>query len=73
MCAYLVANYKKRLTSVIVNKGFATKYEVKFCEGVKYLFDSCHCKSIYNFLNVFFWIFFVNLSRTVKINLPLKF
>ncbi len=26
MCANLVANYKKRLTSVIVNKGFATKY-----------------------------------------------
>ncbi len=26
MCANLVANYKKRLTSVITNKGFATKY-----------------------------------------------
>ena len=26
MCAYLVANNKKRLTSVIANKGFATKY-----------------------------------------------
>ncbi len=26
MCANLVANYKKRLTSVIANKGFATKY-----------------------------------------------
>ncbi len=25
MCANLVANYKKRLTSVIANKGFATK------------------------------------------------
>ncbi len=64
MCANQVANYKKRLTSVIVNKGFATKYEVKFCEGVKYLFGSCQCKSMYNFLNA---------SRTVKINLPLKF
>ncbi len=26
MCANLVANYKKCLTSVIANKGFATKY-----------------------------------------------
>ncbi len=26
MCANLVANYKKRLTSVIANKSFATKY-----------------------------------------------
>ncbi len=26
MCANLEANYKKRLTSVIANKGFATKY-----------------------------------------------
>ncbi len=25
MCTNLVANYKKRLTSVIANKGFATK------------------------------------------------
>ncbi len=25
MCANLVANYKKHLTSMIVNKGFATK------------------------------------------------
>ncbi len=25
-CAILVVNYKKRLTSVIANKGFATKY-----------------------------------------------
>ena len=26
ICANLVANYKKGLTSVIANKGFATKY-----------------------------------------------
>ncbi len=26
MCANLVTNYKKHLTSVIANKGFATKY-----------------------------------------------
>ncbi len=26
MCANLVDNYKKRLTPVIANKGFATKY-----------------------------------------------
>ena len=25
-CANLLANYKKRLTSAIANKGFATKY-----------------------------------------------
>lgn len=25
-CANLVVNYKKHLTSVMVNKGFATKY-----------------------------------------------
>ncbi|KAL0183174.1 hypothetical protein M9458_022549, partial [Cirrhinus mrigala] len=30
MRANLVANYKKRLTSVIANKGFATKYNVMF-------------------------------------------
>ncbi len=40
MCANLVVNYKKHLTSVIANKGFTTKYEVMFCEGVKYLFHS---------------------------------
>ncbi len=40
----LVANYKKRLTSVIANKDFATKYHVMFCEGVKYLFHSLKCK-----------------------------
>ncbi len=54
MCANLVANYKKRLTSVIANKGFATKYQVMFCEGVKYLFDSLKCKSICNFFEMRF-------------------
>ncbi len=44
MCANLVTNYKKRLTSVIANKGFATNYQVMFCEGVKYLFQSFKCK-----------------------------
>ncbi len=58
MCANLVANYKKRLTSVIANKGFATKYQVMFCEGVKYIFHSLKSKSIYNFLKAFFWEFF---------------
>ncbi len=58
MCANLVANYKKCLTSVIANKGFATKYYVMFCEGVKYLFDSLKCKSIYNFLEMRFSGFF---------------
>ncbi len=49
MCANLVANYNKYLTSVIANKGFANKYEVMVCEGVKYLFHSLKCKSMYNF------------------------
>ncbi len=49
MCGNLVANYKKHLTSVIANKGFATKYYVMFAKGVKYKFDSLKCKSIYNF------------------------
>ncbi len=57
MCANLVANYKKRLTSVITNKGFATKYYVMFCEGVKYLFHSLKCKSIYNFFEMRFSVF----------------
>ncbi len=54
MCANLVANYKKHLTSVIASKGFATKYSVMFCEGVKYLFHSLKCKSIYNFFEMRF-------------------
>ncbi len=49
MCANLMANYKKHLTSVIANKDFATKYEVMFSEGVKYLFHSLKYESIYNF------------------------
>ncbi len=32
MRANLVTNYKKRLTTVIPNKGFASKYLVKFCQ-----------------------------------------
>ncbi len=63
MCADLVANYKKRLTSVIANKGFATKYEVMFCKDVKYLFYS---------IQYFSGFFVVILSLTVKINLSLK-
>ncbi len=72
MCANLVANYKKHLTSVIANKGFATNYQVIFCEGVKYLFYSLKCNSIYNFLEMRLSRFFVILSLTVQINLPLK-
>ncbi len=72
-CANLVPNYKKRLTSVNANKGFATKYQVLFCEGVKYFFHSLKCKSIYNFFEMRFSGFFVViLSLTVQINLPLK-
>ncbi len=39
-----------------------------FCEGVKYLFDSLKCNSIYNFFKMRFSGFF--LSLTVQINLP---
>ncbi|KAK3539773.1 hypothetical protein QTP70_013207 [Hemibagrus guttatus] len=39
MCANLVANYKKRLTSVIANKGYATKYQVMFCKEVLMVVD----------------------------------
>ncbi len=65
MCANLVANYKKCLTSVI-----ATKYEVMFCEGVKYLNHSLKCKSMYNFFKMRFFLDFVDvgLSLTVQIN-----
>ncbi len=72
MCANQVANYKKRLTSVIANKGFATKY-CMICEAVKHLFDSLKCKSMYNFFEMCFLDFFdVILSLTCQINLPLK-
>ncbi len=50
MCANLVANYKKRLTSVIANKGFATKYQV--------MFYSLKCKSINNYFAIRFSGFF---------------
>ena len=48
MCVNLVTNYKKRLTSVLANKGYSTKYEVMFCQGIKYLFPAIKCKSIHN-------------------------
>ncbi len=54
MCANPVANYKKHLTSVTANKDFATKYEDMFSEGVKYLFHSLKCESIYNFFKCTF-------------------
>ncbi len=71
MCANLVANYKKRLTSVIANKGFATKYYVKFCKGVKYLIDSLKCKSIYNFFEMRFSWFFCCYSVSHCSNKPI--
>ncbi len=45
------------------------KRDVMFCEGVKYLFDSLKCKSIY--INTFLKCIAI-LSLTVKTNLPLK-
>ncbi len=71
MCANLVANYKKRLTSVIANKGFATKYYVMFCLGIKYLFDLLKCNFFLTFVCSFFLDFLFDiLSLSVKINLP---
>ncbi len=71
MCANLVDNYKKHMTSVIANKGFTTKYQVMFCEGDKYLL--LKCKSIYNFFfNAFSSFFVVILTLTVQIHLSLK-
>ncbi len=70
MCANLVANYKKRLTSVIANKGFGTKYQVIFCEGVKYLFHSLKCKSIYNFFEMRFSGFYCCYSVSHCSNKP---
>ncbi len=66
MCANLVANYMKCLTSVIANKGFTTKYQVMFCEGVKYLFHSLKCKSIYNFSEMYFSVFFLYCLSLLK-------
>ncbi len=54
MCANLVDNYKKHLTSLIDNKGFATKYQFMLCKGVKYLFHSLICKSINNIFEMRF-------------------
>uniref|UniRef100_A0A4W5NXZ3 Transposase Tc1-like domain-containing protein n=1 Tax=Hucho hucho TaxID=62062 RepID=A0A4W5NXZ3_9TELE len=70
MCANLVANYKKRLTFVIANKGFATKYQVMFCKGVKYLFPSLKCKSIYNIFHICFSGFFCCYSVSHCSNKP---
>ncbi len=71
MCANLVANYKIRLTSVIANKGFATKS--CFVKGSN-TYHSLKCKSIYNFFKCIFldFVVVVILSLTVQINLPLK-
>ncbi len=70
MCANLVANYKKHLTSVIANKGFATNYQVMFCEGVKYLFQSLKSKSIYNFFKMCFLDYFCCYSVSHWSNKP---
>ena len=40
VCENLVKNYRKRLTSVIANKGFSTKYYVIFFCCIKYLFPA---------------------------------
>ncbi len=46
VCANLVKNYRKCLTSVIVNKGFCTKYLVLFFYCIKYLFHAIKWKLI---------------------------
>ncbi len=72
LCANLVANYKKRLTSVIANDGFCHKVLSHVLRRGQILFDSI-CKSIYNFFEMCFSgkkIYI--LSLTVQINLTLK-
>ena len=46
VCAKLVVNYNKRLTAVLANKGFATKYWLCLARGIKYLFPSMKYKLI---------------------------
>ncbi len=50
---------------MIANKSFGTKYQVIFCEGVKYLFHSLKCKSIYNFFEMRFSGFFLLLCLSL--------
>ncbi len=51
MCANLVANYKKRLTSVIANKVFFSPSPKScFAKGS----NTLKCKSIYNFFEMHF-------------------
>ncbi len=62
VCANLDKNYRTRLTSVIVNTGFCTKY----------VFHAIKWKLFKISYNVIFWIFFYSVSHgrgvpTIKI------
>ncbi len=48
----------------------ANKYKVMFCEGVKYIFHSLKCKSIYNFFEMRFYGFFCCYSVSHCSNKP---
>ncbi len=59
VCENLVKTYRKRLTSVIANKGYITKYWDEILLLTKYLFSTIICKYILKkSYNVIFWIFF---------------
>ncbi len=66
VCANLVKTYRKRLTSVIVNKGFCTKYTIIFFYCIKYLFHAIKWKLIIEkSYNVFFLDFFFRFCLNV--------
>ncbi len=46
VCENLVKTYRKRLTSVIANKGYITKYSDEILLLTKYLFSTIICKKI---------------------------
>jgi hypothetical protein len=47
VCENLVKTYRKRLTSVIANKGYTTMYWDKLLLLTKYLFSTIICKYIF--------------------------
>ncbi len=67
VCENFVKTYRKRLTSVIANKGYITKYWDEILLLTKYLFCTIICKKIlYKSYNVIFWIFFFLFCHLFK-------
>ncbi len=75
MCANLVANYKKHLTSVIANKGFCHQVlSHVLWRGQILIWLIKNANQFITFLKcVFSGFFVVILSLTVQINLPLNY